>query len=161
MSVRRDTWSSFREFAVRGNLVDMAVGIVIGSAFSTIAKSLVDDIIMPPIGLVLGRVDFDDLFWVLDNSGPFQSLQAAQEAGAPTINYGLFINNVLAFLIVAVAMFFIVRSVNRLKDLEDEEPSAPTKRNCPYCFSTISVKATRCPQCTSELEPMPAPAATG
>ncbi|MDX1521814.1 MAG: large-conductance mechanosensitive channel protein MscL [Anaerolineae bacterium] len=150
--------SSFKEFAVRGNLIDMAVGIVVGGAFGTIAKSLVNDIIMPPVGLVLGSVDFEDLFWVLDDSGPYQSLQLAQEAGAPTINYGLFINNVLAFLIVALAMFFIVRTVNRLKDMEDEEPSAPTKRNCPYCYSTISVKANRCPQCTSEVEPQVEPA---
>lgn len=157
----KDIWAGFKEFAVRGNLVDMAVGIVIGSAFGTIAKSLVDDIIMPPIGMLLGRVDFEDLFVVLDGSGPYKSLQIAQEAGAPTINYGLFINNVLAFLIVAVVMFFIVRIVNRLKVLEEEEPSAPTKRNCPYCFSTISVKASRCPQCTSELEPVVEPGGSG
>ena len=153
MNGLRNFLSSFKEFAVRGNLIDMAIGIVIGGAFATIAKSLVNDIIMPPVGLVLGGVDFQDLFWILDNSGPYKSLELAQEAGAPTINYGLFINNVLAFLVVALAMFAIVRTVNRLKDLEEEEPSAPTKRNCPFCFSTISVKASRCPQCTSQIEP--------
>jgi large conductance mechanosensitive channel len=156
MAESKGFFESFKEFAVRGNLMDMAVGIVVGGAFGTIAKSLVEDVIMPPVGMVLGNVDFDDLFWVLDDSGPYPSLQVAQEAGAPTINYGLFINNILAFLVVALAMFFILRMVNRLKEQEDEEPSAPTKRNCPYCFSTISVKASRCPECTSELEPLPA-----
>jgi large conductance mechanosensitive channel len=145
----------FREFAVKGNVVDMAVGIIIGGAFGTIAKSLVDDLIMPPIGMLLGNVDFSDMFVVLREGatgGPYANLAAAKEAGAVTLNYGLFVNNVLSFLIVALAVFFMIRTINRLKREEAEEPTTtPTTRACPYCATEISIKATRCPNCTSEV----------
>jgi len=148
----------FKEFALRGNVVDMAVGIIIGAAFGTIVKSLVDDVIMPPIGLLLGGMDFVDLFALLkagSPAGPYASLVDAQAAGAVTINYGVFINNVVSFLIVAVVTFLLVRGINRLeKELEEEEetpPAEPTTKECPYCLSTVAIKATRCSHCTSEL----------
>lgn len=142
----------FKEFAMRGNVVDMAVGIIIGAAFGGIVKSLVADIIMPPIGLVLGKVDFTNLFLVLKEgtaAAPYASLADAQKLGAVTMNYGLFANTVINFLIVAFAVFFLVRSINKLK--REEEAAAPTTKECPYCASPIPLKATRCPQCTSEL----------
>jgi len=145
----------FKEFAMRGNVVDMAVGIIIGAAFGTIVKSLVDDVIMPPIGLLLGGVDFANFFILLkagSPGGPYASLAGAQAAGAVTINYGVFINTVVSFLIVAFVIFLLVRSINRLKRQEEAPPAAPTTKECPYCLSTIPIKATRCPQCTSELE---------
>lgn len=145
----------FREFALRGNVVDMAVGIVIGGAFGTIASSLVNNILMPPIGLLLGDVDFADLFLVLKagpGSGPpYPTLAAAQEAGAVSINYGLFINSMVSFVIVAAAMFFVVRAMNRMQRDEPKEPE-PAPRKCPYCRNEIAQDATRCPHCTSELE---------
>jgi large conductance mechanosensitive channel len=147
----------FKEFALRGNVVDMAVGIIIGAAFGTIVKSLVDDVIMPPIGLLLGGVDFANLFALLkagSPAGPYASLADAQAAGAVTINYGVFINNVISFLIVALATFLLVQGINRLeKELEEEEaaPAELTTKECPYCLSTVAIKATRCPHCTSEL----------
>ncbi|HMB52043.1 MAG TPA: large-conductance mechanosensitive channel protein MscL [Thermoanaerobaculia bacterium] len=146
----------FKEFAVRGNLVDMAIGIILGGAFGTIAKSLVDDVIMPPIGLMLGGVDFVDLFLLIqpgDPVGPYASLAAAQEAGAVTINYGQFFNNVVSFLIVAVATFFLVKGMNRLRRGDDDpkKKAEPVAKECPYCTSSIPVKAIRCPMCTSEL----------
>jgi len=147
-------FKEFREFAMRGNLVDMAVGIVIGIAFGAVAKSLVSDVIMPPVGLALGNVDFANLFAVLKAgamAGPYPSLAAAQEAGAVTINYGVLINTIINFLIVAFAMFLIIRGVNKAKRAE-EAPAAPTTKDCPRCFSAIPIKATRCPQCTSELD---------
>jgi large conductance mechanosensitive channel len=146
----------FREFAVRGNVVDMAVGIIIGGAFGTIVKSLVADVIMPPIGMLLGNVDFSELFLVLNSGstpGPYVTLAEAQKAGAVTINYGLFINSVISFLIVAFAVFLLIRAVNKMKRAEEAPAAEPTTRDCPYCFSTVSLKATRCPQCTSELSP--------
>jgi large conductance mechanosensitive channel len=146
----------FREFAVKGNVVDMAVGIIIGGAFGTIVKSLVADVIMPPIGLILGNVDFSQLFLVLNSGsapGPYATVADAQAAGAVTINYGLFLNNVISFVIVAFAVFMLVKSINRLKRKEEAPPEAPTTRECPHCFSTISLKATRCPHCTSEVTP--------
>jgi len=145
----------FKEFAMRGNVVDMAVGIITGAAFGTIVKSLVDDVIMPPIGLLLGGVDFANFFILLkagSPGGPYASLAGAQAAGAVTINYGVFINTVVSFLIVAFVIFLLVRSINRLKRQEEAPPAAPTTKECPYCLSTIPIKATRCPQCTSELE---------
>jgi large conductance mechanosensitive channel len=146
----------FREFAVKGNVVDMAVGIVIGAAFGTIIRSLVDDIIMPPIGLALGGVSFQDLFVVLREGeavgAPYLTLLDAREAGAVTLNYGLFVNTVVSFLIVAAAVFFLVRAINRLRREEEVAPKAPTDRPCPYCTSTISLNAVRCPHCTSALE---------
>jgi large conductance mechanosensitive channel len=145
----------FKEFAVKGNVIDMAVGIIIGGAFGTIAASLVKDVIMPPIGLMLGNVDFTNMFVVLKQGtdpGPYTSLKHASDAGAVSLNYGLFINNVLSFLVVAFAVFFMVRSINRLKREEAETPVAtPSTRPCPYCMSDISMKATRCPNCTSEI----------
>ncbi len=144
----------FKEFAMRGNVVDMAVGIIIGGAFGTIVKSLVNDVIMPPIGLLLGGVDFSDLFITLkegSSAGPYATLAAAQEAGAVTISYGLFINAVISFLIVAFAVFLLIRSINKLKTEEEAPPAEPTTKECSHCFSEIPIKATRCPQCTSEL----------
>ena len=144
----------FKEFAVKGNVIDMAVGIIIGGAFGTIVKSLVSDVIMPPFGLLLGRVDTTNLY-VLMKAGspaaPYASLADAQAAGAVTINYGAFINNVISFLIVAFVMFLLIRSINRLKREEEAPPAEPTTKSCPHCMSTIPIKATRCPNCTSEL----------
>lgn len=147
-------FKEFKEFAMRGNVVDMAVGIIIGGAFGTIVKSLVADVIMPPIGLLLGGVDFTDLFVTLKEgaqAGPYVTLAAAQEAGAVTISYGLFANSVISFLIVAFAVFLLIRSINRLQAEEAEEPSEPTTKECTYCFSEIPIKATRCGSCTSDL----------
>jgi large conductance mechanosensitive channel len=138
----------FKEFAMRGNVMDMAIGIIIGAAFGRIITSLVTDIIMPPLGLALGKVDFSSLF--LNISGkPYASLAEAKAAGAATINYGLFINNIIDFLIVAFVIFMIVRQINRWK--KPEPAQALATKDCPYCFSAISIKATRCPDCTSEL----------
>jgi large conductance mechanosensitive channel len=141
----------FKEFAMRGNVVDLAVGIIIGGAFGKIVSSFVGDILMPPIGLLLGKVDFSNLF--IDLSGKtYQSLQEAKAAGAATMNYGLFFNTVLDFLIVAFAVFLLVKQINRLKREEQPAPVATTTKDCPFCFSAISLKATRCPHCTSELK---------
>ncbi|MBM70699.1 MAG: large conductance mechanosensitive channel protein MscL [Haliea sp.] len=145
----------FKEFAMRGNVIDMAVGIIIGGAFGTIVKSLVNDVIMPPIGLLLGGVDFSDLFITLKEgavAGPYTTLASAQEAGAVTISYGLFINAVISFVIVAFAVFLLIRSVNRLKREEEPAPAEPTEKECPFCLSSIPIKATRCGHCTSALE---------
>jgi len=145
----------FREFAVRGNVVDMAVGIIIGAAFGTIVKSLVSDVIMPPIGLLLGNVDFTNLFIVIKEGaqvGPYATLELANKAGAVTLNYGVFINTIISFLIVAFAVFLLIRNINRLKKKEEAPPAEPTTKECPYCFSTISIKAVRCPNCTTELQ---------
>jgi large conductance mechanosensitive channel len=145
----------FKEFAMRGNVVDMAVGIIIGAAFGTIVKSLVDDIIMPPIGLLLGKVDFSNLFLVIKQgavAGPFATLAEAHKAGAVTVNYGIFFNTVISFLIVAFAVFLLIRGINQLKRAEEAPPQEPTTKDCPSCFSTISIKATRCAFCTSELQ---------
>jgi large conductance mechanosensitive channel len=148
-------FKEFKEFAMRGNVVDMAVGIIIGAAFGTIVKSLVDDVIMPPIGLVLGNVNFSDFFLVLKEgttAGPYASLVAAQEAGAVTINYGVFVNAIISFLIVAFAMFLLIRAINELKRKEEAPPEEPTTKECPYCFSTIPIKAVRCAHCISDLK---------
>jgi large conductance mechanosensitive channel len=143
----------FKEFAMRGNVLDLAVGIIIGGAFGTIVKSLVDDVIMPPVGLALGNVDFADLFLMLKAGAkaapPYATLAEAQAAGAVTINYGVFVNAIITFLIVAFAVFLLVRAANRLRP--QEAPAAPTTKECPYCRMAIPVGATRCPQCTSEL----------
>jgi len=144
----------FKEFAMRGNVVDMAVGIIIGAAFGTIVKSLVSDVIMPPIGLLLGNVDFTNLFAVLREgsaAGPYASLADAQKVGAVTLNYGVFVNTIISFLIVAFAVFLLIRWINRLKWEKEAPPSEPTTKDCPYCLSSIPIKATRCPHCTSEL----------
>ncbi len=141
----------FKEFALRGSVVDMAVGIIVGAAFGVIIKSLVSDIIMPPIGLLLGKVDFTNLFVVLKagkEAGPYLSLADAQRVGAVTLNYGAFINTIISFVIIAFAVFLLIRQVNRLKR---EAAPAPATKECPYCFSSVALKATRCPHCTSEL----------
>ncbi len=143
----------FKKFAMRGNVVDMAVGIIIGGAFGTIVKSLVDDVIMPPIGLLLGGVDFSDLFITLKEgavAGPYGTLAAAQNAGAVTLSYGLFINSVISFLIVAFAVFLLIKSINKLQSAE-ETTEEPTTKDCPHCLTSIPLKASRCPNCTSEL----------
>ena len=145
----------FKEFAMRGNVVDMAVGIVIGGAFGTIIKSLVSDVLMPPIGLLMGGVDFSNLFLTIKDAGtggPFHSLADAQAAGAVTINYGMFINNIISFIIVAFALFMVIRAMNKLKREEEAPPAEPTTKDCPYCHSTIPIKAIRCGHCTSELK---------
>lgn len=146
----------FKEFAVKGNVVDMAVGIIIGAAFGTIVKSLVADVIMPPIGLLLGNVDFSNLFAVIKEgttAGPFATLADAQAAGAVTINYGAFINTIISFVIVAFAVFVVIKNINRLKKEEAPAPEpAPTTKECPHCFSTIDIKARRCAFCTSNVE---------
>jgi large conductance mechanosensitive channel len=141
----------FREFAARGSVIDLAVGVIIGAAFGKIVTSLVNDVIMPPIGMAIGRVDFKNLFVALDGQS-YASLADAQKAAAPTINYGLFLNTVLEFVIVAFVIFLMVRQINRLKT---PAPAPPTveSRDCPFCVSRIPAKASRCPQCTSELRP--------
>ena len=141
----------FREFARRGNVVDLAVGIIIGAAFGKIVSSLVNDLLMPPIGLLLGRVDFSNLFINLSGQ-PYASLAEAKAAGAPTINYGVFLNTVIDFVIVAFAIFLLVRFINRLARQREAAPAAPTTRECPFCMSSVSVRATRCPYCTSALQ---------
>ena len=140
----------FREFAMRGNVVDMAVGIIVGGAFGKIVTSLVQDIIMPPIGLLLAKVDFSNLYVNLSGKA-YPTLAQAKQAGAATINYGAFLNMVLDFVIVAFAMFLLVRQINRLRRT-GEVPAPPETRECPHCCSTVAIKATRCPQCTSSLE---------
>lgn len=141
----------FKKFALRGNVVDMAVGIIIGAAFGAIVKGLVDSIIMPPIGFLLGGMDFSNLFFLLKAgtpAGPYASLADAKAAGAVTIDFGAFINLVINFLIIAVVLFFIIRLMNRL---HKEEPAAPSTKECPFCLSTIPLNASRCAFCTSEL----------
>jgi len=144
----------FKKFAMRGNVVDMAVGIIIGGAFGTIVKSLVSDVIMPPVGLLLGGVDFTDMFLVLKEgaaAAPYATLEAAKEAGAVTLNVGVFINNIISFLIVAFAVFLLIKGMNSLQRQEEEAPAEPTEKECPHCFTQIPIKATRCPHCTSEI----------
>jgi len=141
----------FKDFAMRGNVVDMAVGIIIGAAFGKIVSSFVSDILMPPIGLLVGKVDFSSLF--IDLSGQAHpTLAAAKAAGAATINYGVFLNAILDFLIVGFAIFMLIRQVNRLQRQPEPAPAVPTTKDCPYCASSIAIKAIRCPQCTSDLK---------
>ncbi len=145
----------FREFAMRGNVVDMAVGIIIGAAFGTIVNSLVLDVIMPPIGLLLGNIDFSNLFLVLKEgktAGPYATVAVAKSAGAVTMNVGIFINTVISFILVALAVFLLVKSMNQLKRQAEAPPAAPMTKECAYCLSTIPIKATRCPNCTSDLK---------
>jgi large conductance mechanosensitive channel len=153
-------FKDFKEFAMRGSVVDMAVGIVIGAAFGTIVKSFVDDVLMPPIGLLLGNVDFSNLFITLKDgakaAGPYASLVAAKAAGAVTLNLGMFINTVISFVIIAFAVFMVIKGLNRMKKEEVAPPAEPATKECPFCLSTISLKATRCPHCTSELGTAPA-----
>jgi large conductance mechanosensitive channel len=141
----------FKEFAMRGNVLDMAVGIIIGAAFGKIVAVFVSDVLMPPIGLLLGKVDFSNLFINLSGK-PVSSIAEAKAAGAATINYGLFLNTVIDFLIVAFAIFLLIKQVNRLKRQPEPAPVVPTTKDCPYCLSSVALKATRCPHCTSELK---------
>ncbi|MEO0108779.1 MAG: large-conductance mechanosensitive channel protein MscL [candidate division WOR-3 bacterium] len=148
-------WKEFREFAMRGNVLDMAVGIIIGAAFGNIVSSFVKDVIMPPVGLLLGKVDFSNLFAVLKPGavpGPYGTLAAANAAGAVTLNYGLFVNTIINFLIVAFAIFMMIKGLNSLKRPAPEPVAAPTTKECPFCLSTVHIKAVRCPNCTSELK---------
>jgi large conductance mechanosensitive channel len=142
-----------KEFAMRGNVVDMAVGIIIGASFGGIVTSMVNDVIMPPIGLLLGKIEFANLFLVLKEGkvpGPYESLAAAKTAGAVSLNYGVFVNTVISFLIVAFTVFLLIRYINKLKRPVEVKP--PATKECPYCFSKIAIQATRCPNCTSELK---------
>ena len=151
-------WQDFKAFVMRGNVMDLAVGVIIGAAFGSVVKSLVDDVIMPPIGLATGGVDFADKYILLKDGAaaapPYASLEAAKAAGAVTLNYGPFINNIITFLIVALAIFMLVRAVNRLYK-RPAEPTPETKP-CPFCTMTVARAATRCPNCTSELGPVTA-----
>lgn len=143
-------FKEFKEFAMRGNVLDMAVGIVIGAAFGRIVTSFVEDMLMPPLGLLLGKVDFSNLYWSLTGKA-YDSLAAAKAAGAATLNYGLFLNHIVNFAIVAFAIFVLIRQVNRLKREEPAPAAAPTTKDCPYCLSAVAIKATRCAHCTSQL----------
>lgn len=154
--------SEFKKFILRGNLLDMAIGFTVGAAFSTVAKSLVNDIIMPPVGWMLGRADFSDLFLLIRPGiaapPPYPTLAAAQAAGAVTINYGIFLNNILTLLLVAIAMFAIIRFANKAEEAlearlgEPPKPGEPTEKKCEFCRTTIPFLATRCPNCTSQLQ---------
>jgi len=144
-------FKEFKEFAMRGNVVDMAVGIIIGAAFGKIITSFVSDVLMPPIGLLLGKMDFASLFLDLSGSG-FATLEEAKKAGAATINYGLFFNTIFDFLIVAFVIFLLIRQINRMRKEPEAAPAAPDTRECPFCLTTIALKAVRCPHCTSELK---------
>lgn len=161
----------FKTFALRGNLVDLAIGFTVGAAFSTVAKSLVEDVIMPPVGLMLGQSDFADMFWLLrpgtDPGPPYATLAEAQAAGAVTLNYGVFINNCLALALVALAMFVVIRAYRRLEDELEEhlapedraQPEEPDEKKCPFCRRSIPYRASRCPECTSRLDEGPNAAA--
>lgn len=165
-------FEDFKKFTLRGNMIDLAIGFTVGAAFTTVVKSLVSDIIMPPIGLLMGNADFSDLFWVLDipDSVPegeqnFQTLADAQEAGAVTINYGSFINTCLSLFIVALAMFIIIRIVNRMDERLEKafgdppKEGEPSEKKCDFCRTVIAYRATRCPNCTSQLATPPEVAA--
>jgi len=146
----------FKEFAVKGNMVDMAVGIIIGAAFGAMVTSLVADMIMPPIGLLIGNIDFSNLFVLLRDGkvpGPYGSLSAAKAAGAVTLNVGVFVNTIISFLIVAFSVFLVVRNINKLREQQEVPPAVPTMRECPYCLSAVPLKAKRCAHCTSDLNP--------
>jgi large conductance mechanosensitive channel len=148
----------FKDFAVKGNVIDMAVGIIVGAAFTTVVKSLVDDLLMPPLGVILGNVDFSDKFLLLRDgtpAPPYVSVDQAKKAGATVLSYGQFINSVVSFLIVAFVLFLVVRWITKLRG---QAPPPPTTKNCPFCQSTIALAATRCPQCTSQLEAKAEPA---
>ena len=143
-------WSDFRKFIARGNVLDLAVAVIIGGAFGAIVTSLVNDVVMPPIGRVLGHVDFKDLFLPLDGQS-YPTLAAAKTASAPVIAYGQFLNTVINFLIVAFVIFIMVRLVAKLQRKPEPAPAAPTTKDCPFCITAIPIKATRCPNCTSQL----------
>jgi len=151
-------FKEFKEFAMRGNVLDMAVGIIIGGAFGTIISSMVNDVLMPPVGMALGNVDFTNLYILLKEgskaAAPYAALADAKAAGAVTINYGLFLNSVISFVIVAFCVFMLIRSMNKLKREEVAPPAEPTTRDCPFCYTAIPLKASRCPSCTSEVKPV-------
>ncbi len=142
-------WKEFKEFALKGNVLDLAIGIIIGAAFGRIVNSLVNDILMPPFGLLLGRINFSDLYISLSGT-PYSSLSAAKEAGAATLNYGMFINEIISFLIISFAIFILVKQVNRFK--KPAPPAAPATKECPYCLSAVPAGARRCAFCTSDLK---------
>ena len=147
-------WKEFKEFAMKGNVIDLAIGVIIGGAFGKIVTSLVNDIIMPVVGSLFGKVDFSNLYINLSGQ-QFNSLQEAQAAGAATINYGLFLNNLINFLIIAFSIFIVIKQINKLKNFtnkNDNIKSEPKEKKCPYCCTKIDIKATRCPHCTSVLE---------
>ena len=144
-------FKEFKEFAMRGNVVDLAVGVIIGGAFGKIVSSFVEDILMPPIGLLMGNVDFSNLFITLRGE-KYNTLAAAQEAGAVTINYGIFINGIIDFIIVAFAIFILIKQINKLEKKEESVDKEPTTKTCPFCQTEIAIKATRCPACTSDLK---------
>ena len=146
----------FKTFAVKGNVIDMAVGIIIGAAFGKIVDSFVKDIIMPPFGWVLGKVDFSQMFWVLPTSleeepVKYTTIAAAQEAGAVTVNYGVFINNIISFILVAFAIFLLIKGINKLKTPAPVVEEVPTTKECPRCFTTIDIRASKCPNCTADI----------
>ena len=146
----------FRTFAVRGNVVDMAVGIIIGAAFTGVVNSVVNDLLMPPLGVLIGGVDFQNIFFVLREgaqAGPYETLEAAKAAGAATVNLGVFVNALISFTLVAFAVFMLVRAVNRLRTEEPAAPPPPSTRKCPFCVTDIALAAVRCPNCTSEVKP--------
>jgi large conductance mechanosensitive channel len=148
-------FKEFKTFIMRGNVVDLSVGVIIGGAFGAVVKSLVNDVVMPPIGLLLGRVDFANLFIILkmgDPGGPYATLVDAQAAGAVSINYGMFLNTIVSLLITGLAVFFLVKGINRMRREKPAPAAPPTTKDCPYCLSKIPIKATRCPNCTSQLE---------
>jgi large conductance mechanosensitive channel len=145
-------WSEFKAFILRGNVLDLAVAVIIGGAFGKIVTSFVNDVILPPVGLLLGNVDFSNLYVSLSGA-EYASLAEAQKAGAATLNYGLFLNAVVNFLIIALVIFLVVRAANRLQSLKAGPAAAPTTRDCPHCLSTVPLKATRCAHCTSTLQP--------
>src|SRR4030043_760710 len=148
-------FKDFKEFVMRGNVVDMAIGIVIGAAFGSIVKSFVDDVLMPPIGLLLGNVDFSNLFVTLKEgakaAGPYVSLASAKAAGAVTLNLGVFINTIISFIIIAFAVFLVIKGLNHMKREKEAPPAEPTTKDCPFCFTSIPILASRCPNCTSQL----------
>ncbi|NTV93262.1 MAG: large-conductance mechanosensitive channel protein MscL [Chlorobiaceae bacterium] len=148
-------FKEFKEFAMKGNMIDMAVGIIIGGAFGTVVNALVSQIMMPPLGLLIGGIDFSNLFILLSegtkNPGPYSSLADAHAAGAVTIGYGLFLNALISFLIMAFAVFLVVKAINTLRREKPSTPQAPATKECPYCCTTVPVKAARCPACTSEI----------
>lgn len=143
-------FKEFKQFAVKGNVIDLAIGVIIGGAFGKIVTSLVNDMIMPLIGLLIGKVDFTNLYFSLDGV-KYPSLSAAQEAGAATVNYGIFINTIIEFLIITFSIFIVIRQLNKFKKKEEVVEAAPTTKECPYCHTEIHIEATRCPNCTSTI----------
>ena len=144
-------FSEFKEFAIKGNVIDLAIGVIIGTAFNNIVQSIVKDIILPPIGFITGRVDFTNLYWNISGTN-YPTLADAQKAGAAVVTYGVFLNNLINFLIVAFVIFLVVRQINRMKRKDDKkEVTSPSTKNCPYCYSSINIKAKKCPNCTSNL----------